>query len=116
MTAAKAGKKKAPTKAASAESERAALLAQAEQIPIRYDPVLLALSKADAARLLFVNAREMFAPGQGGESLEWIEGFAEDAFCEALEDAKVAYVKAVGAGTAVNPKQTPAAAAAEGAR
>ena len=84
------------------DAERAALLEQADQAPIRYDPVLVALSKAEAARQLLVEAGGVF----GGESLEWIEGFAEQACFEALEDAKVAYVKAVAAGTAASPTAT----------
>jgi hypothetical protein len=99
-----AGKKATKKKAVSAEeAERAALLKQAEQIPIKYDDVMTALSKADAARVLFVQVLDGSVFGE--EDAGWIGMFAEEAFAEALEDAKIAYVKAVAAGTATNPKR-----------
>jgi hypothetical protein len=108
----KTAKTKAPTAPAGSEAareaERAALLAQSQQIPIKYDPVLVELSKAEAARHLLVVAEEIT-----GENGEWISSFANDALVAALEDARSAYVKAVAAGTAAtNPKATPAAEAA----
>jgi hypothetical protein len=111
MAAAKAGKKKVPAAPASGseaerEAERVALLAQSQQIPIKYDPVLVELSKAEAARHLLVLAEEIT-----GENGEWISSFANDALVAALEDARAAYVKAVG-NTAVGNKLAPATEAA----
>jgi predicted DNA-binding protein (UPF0251 family) len=103
----KAASRKAPTTPASAsEAERIALLAQSQQIPIKYDPVLVELSKAEAMRRLLVVAEEIT-----GEDGDWISSVANETLAATLEDARAAYVKAVG-NKAVGLKPAPAAEAA----
>ena len=60
-----------------------------EEIRIKYDPVMIALSKAEAARQLLVSDDCAFSD----EVTDWINQFAADALVAALEEARVAYVK-----------------------
>lgn len=99
MAAAKKAPKKAPAPAGSAAT--ADTTPGLAEIRIKYDSVMLALSKAGAAhRLLVANQDGLF---DDDETADWVEAFANDALIAALDDAKVAYVKAVAAGTAANP-------------
>jgi hypothetical protein len=84
----------AAKKAASGKAPTTPASAPPVERPIKYDPVMVALSKASAARLLLVNAGDFF---ENEEDLDWIEAFADEALGEALAEASTAYVKAVGA-------------------
>jgi hypothetical protein len=75
-----------------------------EEIRIKYDSVMIALSKAEAAHCLAVKNQEGLFDDD--ETADWVEAFANDALSEALAEAKAAYVKAVG------DKLAPAAEAA----
>lgn len=100
MAAAKKAPKKSAPAARGASSDRTPGL---EEIRIKYDSVMLALSKAEAAHCLLVKNQEGLFDDD--ETADWVELFANDALSAALEDAKAAYVKvATGA--------TPAAEAA----
>ena len=104
MSAAK-GTTKKKTTAKATVTEEAAPEITIEEIRLKYDPVMVALSKAEAARCLLVKNHEGLFDDD--DTVDWVESFGQDAPSEALEEAKAAYVKAVA--QAVVDKQAPAA-------
>jgi hypothetical protein len=101
MAAPKKATKKSAQAAGGATSNRTPGL---EEIRIKYDPVMLALSKAEAAHCLLVKNQDGLFDDD--ETADWVEAFANDALSAALEDAKTAYVK-----VAVGDKPAPSAEA-----
>jgi hypothetical protein len=92
MAAAKKATRKAPAKPPSgATTDTTPGL---EEIRIKYDPVMIALSKAEAAHCLAVKNQDGLFDDD--ETADWVEAFANDALSEALAAAKAAYVKTVG--------------------
>jgi hypothetical protein len=89
MAAAKAAKKKATAKTASGAP--ADTTPGLEEIRIKYDPVMVELSRAEAARCLLVKNQDGLFDDD--ETAEWVESFATDILSEALAAAKAAYVK-----------------------
>lgn len=65
-----------------------------DPIRIQYDPVMIALSKATAARDLLARNHEGIFDDEN--TVDWVESFADAALGEALDEAKAAYLKAVG--------------------